>query len=99
MRAVGAAKLLLRLRLYVAGEAPNSLRARANLRKICDEHFASKYELEVIDVLEHPMRALADGVVVTPMLLKLSPPPTRKIVGDLSDTDHVVRVLVPRGEG
>src|SRR5580698_10893827 len=52
------------LRLYVAGGAPNSLRAIANTKAICDEHFAAGYELEIVDMLEHPQRALIDGIVV-----------------------------------
>ena len=53
----------LRLRLYIAGRAPNSVRAIANCQAICDEHFASGHELEIVDLLEHPHRALADGVI------------------------------------
>jgi circadian clock protein KaiB len=60
------------LRLYVAGSAPNSLRAIANTKAICDEHFASGYELEIVDLLQHPQQALADGIIVTPTLLKAS---------------------------
>ena len=73
MARIGAKKGTLQLRLYVAGSAPNSLRAIANAKAICDEHFASGYGLEVVDLLEHPARALADGIIVTPTLLKLSP--------------------------
>jgi circadian clock protein KaiB len=82
----------LLLRLYVAGRSPNSLRAIANCRAICDEHFASGHELEIVDLLEHPERALADGIVVTPTLLKLVPPPAR-VVGNLSDTNQVLLAL------
>lgn len=84
----------LRLRLYVAGQAPNSVRAIANARAICSEHFASAHELEVVDLLEHPGRALADGIIVTPTLLKLHPPPLQRVIGDLSDT---IRVLLALG--
>jgi circadian clock protein KaiB len=83
----------LRLRLYVAGNAPNSLRAIANARSICDEHFASAHELEIVDLLLHPRRALADNIIVTPTLLKLSPSPTRRVVGNLSDTGQVLVAL------
>ena len=68
----------LRLRLYVAGHAPNSVRAVANVRAICDEHFASGHELEIVDLLDHPKRALADGIIVTPTLLKLLPLPAHE---------------------
>ena len=83
----------LRLRLYVAGHAPNSVRAVANVRAICDEHFASGHELEIVDLLEHPKRALADGVIVTPTLLKLLPLPVPRVIGSLSDTNQVLLAL------
>lgn len=83
----------LRLRLYVAGHAPNSVRAVANVRAICDEHFASGHELEIVNLLEHPKRALADGIIVTPTLLKLLPLPVKRVIGSLSDTDQVLLAL------
>ena len=83
----------LLLRLYIAGNAPNSQRAVANAKRICAEHFASKFELEIVDMLEHPQRALADGIIVTPTLLKLSPPPILRVVGNLSDTTQVLSAL------
>jgi circadian clock protein KaiB len=83
----------LRLRLYIAGHAPNSLRAIANCRAICDEHFASGHELEIVDLLAHPKRALADGIIVTPTLLKLLPLPVQRVIGSLSDTNQVLQVL------
>ena len=83
----------LRLRLYVAGSAPNSLRAVANAKAICDEHFASEHELEIVDLLEHPAKALADGILVTPTLLKIFPLPALKLIGNLSDTAQVLSAL------
>lgn len=83
----------LRLRLYVAGNAPNSLRAIANLKAICAAHFDSCHDLEIVNLLEHPGRALADGVVVTPTLLKLSPLPAQRVIGTLSDTSQVLLAL------
>ena len=83
----------LRLRLYVAGHAPNSVRAVANVRAICDEHFASGHELEIVDLLEHPKRGLADGIIVTPTLLKLLPLPVQRVIGCLSDTNQVLLAL------
>ena len=83
----------LRLRLYVAGNAPNSVKAIANCRAICDEHFTSGHELEIVDLLEHPKRALADGVIVTPTLLKLFPLPVQRVIGSLSDTNQVLLAL------
>jgi circadian clock protein KaiB len=79
----------LRLRLYVAGNAPNSVRAISNLKAICDEYFASGVALEIVDLLLHPGRALADGIIVTPTLLKLSPSPVQRVIGTLNDTNQV----------
>lgn len=81
------------MRLYVAGNAPNSLQAIANAKAICEKHFASGHELEIVDLLEQPRRALADGIIVTPTLLKLSPPPVQRAVGSLSDTKQVLLTL------
>jgi circadian clock protein KaiB len=83
----------LQLRLYVAGNAPNSIRAIANAKAICDEHFASGHELEIVDLLEDPRRALADGIIVTPTLLKLMPLPVQRVIGNLSDTNQVLQTL------
>lgn len=83
----------LRLRLYVAGHAPNSVLAIANLQAICDEHFGSAHELEVVDSLDYPARALADGIIVTPTLLKLLPLPVRRVIGSLSDANQVLLAL------
>ena len=82
----------LRLRLYVAGSAPNSLRAIANARAICSEHFGG-HELEIVDLLKHPRRGLADGIIVTPTLLRVLPLPVGRVIGDLSDTVQVLLVL------
>ena len=65
------------MRLYIAGGAPNSVQAIANLEAICEEYLKDGYKLEIVDVLEHPRRAMADGVLVTPSLAKLSPLPAR----------------------
>ncbi len=81
------------LRLYVAGNAPNSVRAISNARAACDAHFAARYELEVVDLLEHPLRALTDGVIVTPTLIRLQPLPVQKVIGTLSDTERLILVL------
>jgi circadian clock protein KaiB len=83
----------LLLRLYVAGNAPNSLRAIANVKAICTEHFASAHELEIVDLLEFPKRALADGIIVTPTLLRLLPAPVQRLIGDLRDTNQVLLTL------
>jgi circadian clock protein KaiB len=82
----------LSLRLYVAGNAPNSVRARANLSALCAA-LAEPYTLEVVDVLDTPLRAFTDGIVLTPTLVKLSPPPSLRMVGDLSDSVQVRAAL------
>jgi circadian clock protein KaiB len=79
--------------LYVAGKAPNSVKAIANLRAICRRYLKDGYKLEIVDVCEHPRRALADGVVVTPSLAKVSPGPASNVIGNLSDTGSVLAAL------
>ena len=81
------------LRLYIAGRAPNSLQAVANLEAICKEYLKHGHELEIVDVLQEPRRALADGVLVSPSLSKLSPLPGANIVGNLSDKAKVLHAL------
>ena len=81
------------LRLYIVGGAPNSAMAIANLEAICQEHLKDGYKLEVVDVLEEPQRAMADGVLVTPSLAKLSPRPAANLIGNLSDKAKVVQAL------
>ena len=83
--------------LYVTESGPNSARAISNLEAICEEHLKDKFRLEVIDVLEYPRRALADGIVVTPSLAKVSPLPTATVVGNLSDKIEVLRALGIKG--
>jgi len=79
--------------LYITDSGPNSVRAVANLEAICKEHLKDNFRLEIIDVLEYPLRALADGIVVTPSLAKLSPSPATTVVGNLSDKVGVLRAL------
>jgi circadian clock protein KaiB len=93
MATANAAKARLVLRLYVAGSAPNSVRAIANANAICDAHFAARHTLEIVDLLVAPERALADGIIVTPTLLKVSPMPMQRVIGSLDDTELVVRML------
>lgn len=81
------------MRLYVAGKAPNSVKAIANLRAICRRYLKDGYELEIVDVCEHPLRALSDGVIVTPNLAKLSPGAAVSVIGNLGDTDTVLAAL------
>jgi circadian clock protein KaiB len=89
-------KVSLLLRLYVAGNAPNSLRAIANATAICEEYLTSRYELEIVDLLENPRPALADGIIVTPTLLRLRPLPIQRVIGNLSDTNQVLLTLATK---
>jgi circadian clock protein KaiB len=81
---------LWRLRLYVAGQTPKSLAAFANLKKICEEHLAGKYTIEVIDLLKNPMLAKGDQILAIPTLVRKLPEPVRKIIGDLSNMERVL---------
>ena len=93
MRPFTKTKSDLRLRLYVTGNAPNSLRAIANIGAICDKHFSSRYALEIVDLIEQPGRAAADQVIVTPTLIRLAPKPMGRVIGSLSDTEQVLLAL------
>jgi len=79
-----------RLRLYVAGQTPKSLAAFSNLRRICETHLAGRYEIEVIDLLEHPQLARGDEIIAVPTLVRKLPEPIKKLIGDLSDTERVL---------
>ncbi|HEY4306687.1 MAG TPA: circadian clock KaiB family protein [Gemmatimonadaceae bacterium] len=81
------------LRLFVAGDGPNSLAARANLKRLLDARNPATYSVEIVDCLVDPMRAIEEGVLVTPTLLRLSPPPRRTVVGSLSESSQVVSAL------
>jgi circadian clock protein KaiB len=78
------------LRLYVAGQTPKSLRAFANLKKICETELRGKYRIEVIDVLAHPERARADQIVAIPTLIRKLPPPIKRLIGDLSNKERTL---------
>lgn len=78
------------LRLYVAGQTPKAVRAFANLRKICDEHLAGRYRIEVIDLLENPQLGQGDQILALPTLVRRLPFPIKKIIGDLSNTERVL---------
>ena len=86
------------LRLYVAGQTPRSLQAFRNLKKICEQHLAGRYRIEIIDLLQNPKLARGDQILAIPTLVRTLPQPARKIIGDLSNTERVlvgldVRVL------
>ncbi len=88
-----------KFRLYVAGSSPNSAKALANLKDLCREVLADRHEIEIVDVLKEPRRALEDGVLLTPMLVKFSPAPIQKIVGSLNQREPVLQALGLHREG
>jgi circadian clock protein KaiB len=79
--------------LYVTGQSPKSLRAIENLRRTCEKHLAGRCQIEIVDLLEDPRRAAADQILAVPTLVRRLPSPTRKLVGDLSDTEHLLAGL------
>jgi len=78
------------LRLYVAGQTRKSLAAFANLKRIYESHLAGRYRIEIIDLLENPTLAKGDQILAIPTLVRRLPPPVRKIIGDLSNTERVL---------
>lgn len=81
------------LRLYVAGQTPKSMTAFANLKKICEEYLEGRYQIQVVDLLENPQLASGDQILAIPTLVRRLPLPIRKIIGDLSNTEHVLTGL------
>jgi circadian clock protein KaiB len=78
------------LRLYVTGRSPKCVRAIENLQLACEQHLAGQYHIEIVDLLENPRLAADDQILAVPTLVRKLPPPIRKIVGDLSDTDRLL---------
>ena len=78
------------LRLYVTGRSPTSVRALANLERVCTHWLPGRYRVEVIDLLENPRQAAYDQILAVPTLIKMHPPPVRRFVGDVSDTDRLL---------
>ena len=78
------------LRLYVAGQTAKSMTAFANLKRVCEEHLAGKYTIEVVDLLVNPQLARGDQIVAIPTLVRKLPEPIRRIIGDLSNTERVL---------
>jgi circadian clock protein KaiB len=87
------------LRLYVAGQTPRSMAALANLERICKEHLAGKYRIEVIDLLKNPQLAAGDQILALPTLVRKLPQPICKIIGDLSNMERVLVGLDLRERG
>jgi circadian clock protein KaiB len=83
----------IRFRLYIAADTINSMQALVNLKAICREYLPGRHEIEIVDVFREPLRALHEDIRMTPTLLKLSPPPTRRIVGTLNQTQRVLDTL------
>lgn len=78
------------LRLYIAGQTPRCMRAFTNLKRICEEHLADRYRIEIIDLLENPQLARGDQILAVPTLVRQLPEPVKKIIGDLSNTERVL---------
>ena len=78
------------MRLYVAGKTPRCEAAEENLRKVCEEHLAGRYNIEVVDLLENPTLAQGDQILAVPTLVRKLPTPVRRIIGDLSNTERVL---------
>ena len=84
---------LFRLRLFITGASPNSTRAVTNLKDICEKHLKDKYELEIIDVYQQPSIAQTEQIIALPLLVKKAPGMERRLIGDMSDVDKVLRGL------
>lgn len=81
------------LRLYIAGQSPRSLNAVANLKRLCEDHLAGHYEIEIIDLVQRPSLARGDDILAIPTLIRRLPTPVRRVIGDLSDTHRVLAGL------
>jgi circadian clock protein KaiB len=84
---------IYRLRLFVTGASPNSTRAILNLKEICEQHLKEQYELEIIDVYQQPLIAQSEQIIALPLLIKKSPGIERRLIGDMSDKERVLRGL------
>jgi circadian clock protein KaiB len=78
------------LRLYVTGATPRSTRAITNIRKICEEHLEGRYELEIVDIAQHPTLAEGEQIIAAPTLIKKLPLPLRRFIGDMSQTERIL---------
>ena len=82
-----------RFRLYIAGDTVNSTQAIANLTALCQAYLLDRHEIEIVDVFLQPQRALDDGILMTPILIKVSPAPIRRIIGTLSHEQVLLQIL------
>ena len=78
------------LRLYVTGSTPHSIRAISNIRKICEKYLEGRYDLEVVDISQHPSLAAGEQIIAAPTLIKKLPLPLRRFIGDMSQTDRIL---------
>lgn len=86
-------RAVFKFRLYVAGDAPNSMRARTNLSAFCLTYLADRHEIEIVDLLRDPKRALTDNILMTPTLIKLAPAPAQRIIGTLSQAQPLLQAF------
>jgi circadian clock protein KaiB len=84
---------IYQLRLFVTGASPNSTRAILNLKNICEEHLKGRYELEIIDIHQQPLMAQTEQIIAVPMMIKKAPGMERRLIGDMSNTEKVLRGL------
>ncbi len=94
-----AENITYKLRLFVTGASPNSLRAITNTKGFCETYLKDKYELEIIDVYQQPIIAQAEQIIALPMLIKKIPLPERRLIGDMSNTQKVLKGLGLENEG
>ena len=81
------------MKLFITGATPNSVRAVANIKKICEKYFPGRYKLEIIDIYQQPLLAKDEQIIALPMLLKCAPLPVKRFIGDMSDTNKVLKGL------
>lgn len=81
------------LRLFITGSSPNSVRAVSNIRQICETHLKGRYSLEIIDVYQQPALAQQEQIIALPLLIKKRPLPQRRLIGDLSESDKILKIL------
>lgn len=93
MKPASTTPVLYKFRLYIAGDAANSAQALANLNSLCRTYLPDRHHIEVVDVFQNPGRTLADGIFMTPTLLRLAPDPRRRIVGTLSNIVIVLQAM------
>ena len=92
-KSINAGPVAYVLKLFVIGASPNSARAIANLTNICETHLEENYTLEIIDVYQQPLLAQKEQIIALPMLLRILPAPVRRLIGDMSDTNKVLKGL------